>query len=230
MRNAMESATRNWLGEGAKTAGSTAKIQLVSPRTGRRIVFDATPSFNESQSVNYSPISVVQTPGAFMRFEGSTGRRFDLSEIVLVSRNGVEARQNLVYLHTIRGWCKPYFGDGKQSDRSVIAQWEDSNSRELVDWQGAPPEILRFSAYTNTTKDSIKHRIPVVIENYTFNYPNNTSLIRTAVQDGLADDPFGDTPFPIMMTIGLSLSETHSPDELNAFDLISYRNGILPGY
>lgn len=92
---------------------------------------------------------------------------------------------------------------------------------------GAPPEVLYLSAYSNPalvggqwgTATNI-YRIPVVITNLGITYPNDVDYIPTMDKE----------PFPIIMSITLSLAETHSPREFEKFDIFKYRDGKLPGF
>lgn len=92
---------------------------------------------------------------------------------------------------------------------------------------GAPPDVLYLTAYSDSrdtggTLDKVTNifRIPVVITALSITFPNDVDYIPTV--DG--------QPFPIIMSISLSLVETHSPREFEKFDIFKYRDGLLPGF
>lgn len=92
---------------------------------------------------------------------------------------------------------------------------------------GAPPEVLYLTAYSNPSitdgmldRSTNIYRVPVVITNLSITYPNDVDYIPTL--DG--------EPFPIIMSLSVSLSETHSPQEFENFDIFKYRDGKLPGF
>ena len=87
---------------------------------------------------------------------------------------------------------------------------------------GAPPAILYFSAYSSEKEGHLTHlnRIPVVIQNLGISYPSDVDFIPTLELE----------PMPTIMSINISLVETHAPAEYNTFSLIQYKNGNLPRF
>lgn len=92
---------------------------------------------------------------------------------------------------------------------------------------GAPPDVLFLTAYSDARDmggklDRVTNifRIPVVITGLSFTFPNDVDYIPTVEGQ----------PFPIMMSVSLSLAETHSPREYEKFDIFKYRDGLLPGF
>lgn len=90
---------------------------------------------------------------------------------------------------------------------------------------GSPPEVLYLYGYSDAGKSPTSspqnlRRIPVVLTSIAFTYPNAVDYIPTT--DGI--------PFPIVMDITLSLSETKSPFELEQFSLNDFRQGKLIGW
>lgn len=201
------------------------KIRLYSPRTQKLVVFNTTPSLTENKSVAYSTLNPVHMPGTYYVYENSPGRKFDLSEITLVSRNPNEARRNLQRIVTLRGWTMPYFGS---TDAPLRVLNETNVTDELKGWLGAPPETLLFSAYAKDNTGGNMNKIPVIIESLNINYPNTVDYIPTAsLQEG---DALGGVPFPTITTITVSLAEQHSAAEFEKFNLIAYRNGVLNAF
>ena len=164
-------------------------------------------------------------PGSYYVFENSPGRKFDVSEFTLASRNQKEARENLQIINTLRGWTMPYFGS---ADAPSAVLYENTVKNELKDWMGAPPEVLRFSAYSSSSARGNIYDLPVVIDSLSIQYPNTVDYIPTASYG--KGDALGEVPFPILMTVGISLLEQHSAQEFEKFNLIEYRNGILPSF
>lgn len=92
---------------------------------------------------------------------------------------------------------------------------------------GAPPEVLQLTAYSSALNESgLLNKmtnitnIPVVILNLNYAYTNDCDYIPTIQGQ----------PFPIIMDIAISLVESHSPAELEQFDIYKYRAGTLPGF
>lgn len=220
-------------------------IKLVSQTNipmdaNNRVVFYVTPDLSESQTVNYSTIEPVHMPGQIYVYKNSTSRTFNLSNIKLISRTQEEADANLTSLWTLRSWTKPRFGI-KSHNLDKDQQKERERQRTLVeretftveqkanklgiDLLGAPPEVLLFSAYSagqTGTAQKMEHirRVPVVISSLTIPYPSDVDYIIST--NGVA--------MPTVMTIDLTLLETHSPREFENFSLNDYKKGILPNF
>lgn len=102
-----------------------------------------------------------------------------------------------------------------------------TDNQAQLKFLGAPPDVLYLTAYSDARDTGGKlnrptniFRIPVVITSLSINFPNDVDYIPTI--DG--------QPFPIIMSISLSLVESHSPREMEKFDIFKYRDGLLPGY
>lgn len=115
-------------------------------------------------------------------------------------------------------------GPGQYKKVPVGSEQVDQPGKRFL---GAPPEVLYLTAYSDSvnTSGSLNKvsnitRVPVVITNLTITYPNDVDYIPTTSGE----------PFPIIMSISLSLVETHSPKEYELFDLFKYRKGLLPGF
>jgi hypothetical protein len=99
-----------------------------------------------------------------------------------------------------------------------------SQGKEML---GAPPEVLKLSAYSNATNENgILNRmtnissVPCVITSLSYTYTDDVDYIPTIQGQ----------PFPIVMNLTISLAESHSPQELEYFDIYKYRAGTLPGF
>jgi hypothetical protein len=202
-------------------------VRLVSARdSSRNVVFNTMPIVSEAGNVNYQQISPTHMPGSYQVYENTSSRTYDLSDIKLISRNSVEARENLIRLNQLRAWRFPYFGN---PDAVVVGgNITEDQASELRDYLGAPPEVLYLSAYSsNETRGNI-FKIPTVMSNLSITYPNDVDYIPTA-KVGSAD-MIGDVPFPVIMTIGITLTEQHSADEYERFNLIAFKNGQLTNF
>lgn len=235
--------------------GNLYRVKLVTQHTAteslenqERVVFDVTPELSESRTVNYTNIDPVHMPGQIYVYKNTTARNFSLSNIKLISRTQDEAEKNLTYLWLLRSWMMPRFGTGsstlepaQQSRRAELRGRPQSPEelqkrresgelgRELL---GSPPPVLLLSAYSrdigyaSSSADQSERlrehisRVPVVMQNLTIPYPSDVDYILT--QDGV--------PMPTIMTIDMTLLETHSPAEYEKFSLQDYKAGILPNF
>lgn len=165
------------------------------------LIFDVMPQIDESRQIDYDALQLVHHPGVIQKYK-STGARTWSVRGKLITRNRVEATKNLDILNMIRAWSMPYYGEGT-AQNPMVSQY-----------LGAPPPILTLSAYGPKTIGPLK----CVLTNYSWDWPNDIDWLPTV--EG--------TPFPVLMNVSLSLTETWSPDEFSGFDIIKYRNGELP--
>lgn len=101
---------------------------------------------------------------------------------------------------------------------------------------GAPPDVLLFSAYSATSGETggmtktegLTHirRIPVVITTLNITYPSDVDYIPAS---GGGSGGEG-VPMPTVMSVEITLNETHSPDEYSNFSLEDFYNGRLEGF
>jgi len=211
------------------------------------VVFDVTPDLIETRNVNYKSLEPLHAPGQVFVYQNTNSRTFNISNVRLISRTSHEASLNLARLWTLRGWTTPQFGQGPQAHEDA---WIDelvknnlpavqarmarnrrsrsSTPRVNKSFLGAPPQILLLSAYSRTgavngTK-GIGHirRVPVIIQQMSIPYPSDVDYIPT--------DDENPTPMPTVMTLDITLLETHSPTEYENFSLDDYRLGNLKGF
>jgi hypothetical protein len=105
------------------------------------------------------------------------------------------------------------------SVREMIRQMSDSGN--TLPFLGAPPPILRLTAYTGGGIGHIRN-VPVLITQMSIPYPSDTDYIPTAEANP--------TPMPTIMTIDIQLTEAHSPNEFERFDLQDFKTGKLSGF
>lgn len=213
------------------------------------VIFDVPPTLVENGGVDYDAIQIIQGPTSFQAYRGTPARAFSMSDIKLISRTTVEARENIQKLNILRGWRMPYFGStGTEADK-LAAIFSNSAGRGVVPLSplsrlknstkslkmrlGAPPEILLFSAYTDSTTSTVVsrgniHRVPVVLTSLSITYPNDVSYVITSKRGTV--DALGGVPFPTIMTISVELTESHSPSEASKFNLAKYTSGVLDGF
>lgn len=109
--------------------------------------------------------------------------------------------------------------EGELSVREMIRQMSDSGNS--LPFLGAPPPILRLTAYTGGGIGHLRN-IPVLITQMSIPYPSDTDYIPTA--------EINPTPMPTIMTIDIQLTEAHSPNEFEQFDLQKFKTGDLSGF
>ncbi len=193
------------------------------------VVFQATPELTESRTANYSQISPVHAPGQFYVYTNTQSRQYSLSSVKLISRTSAEARNNIERLNTLRGWLMPYFGSTSVTGMLSALQ---TSQQVLSKRLGAPPEVLLLSAYSSSTTSGTftgnVNRVPVVITSLTIPYSSETDYIPTAFR--YDNDPLGGVPFPVIMSLDIQLSETHSPYEYSGFNLSKYQAGVLDSF
>jgi hypothetical protein len=200
-------------------ASDSFKIKLISATFDATVVFHVSPgAISETNTANYSTIEPIHTPTSYKVFKNTQARTFSF-EAKFVSRNAEEAQANIQTIQQLRGWMRPYFGQGTA----------ESIYSEVF---GAPPEVLYFYGYTNIGADSngspASQRnwtpnyagIPVVIESLNITYPDSVDYIQTSTGE----------PLPIIMTASISLGETHSPLEVYEFDIAQFYDGTLVNF
>lgn len=190
-------------------------VRLKSLSNKAVVAFRVSPDINETRNAAYKTIDPIHMPGAIQIFTHSSPRTWSLSGIKLVSRNGLEAEENLATINQLRSWMMPFFGATDTAGKGT-PQYES-------DLLGAPPEVLEFTAYSDKGKMGITNirKIPTVMTNLSIPYPTDVDYIETALTK---------QPFPTVMSIDIILVETHSPKEFGEFDLIKFRNGELEGF
>jgi hypothetical protein len=190
------------LGQGAQSGGiSKLGVKLVSKVTGDLIFFDVMPSIAENRSVSYDEIIIAHHPGTIVKYNHTAARGWSISNIKLVSRTIAEADANQKTLNLLRSWMMPYYGYGTElSDPTKL---------------GAPPEVLTFSAYGEQNIGEIL----VVVESANWDWANDIDYIHTSNNE----------PFPVLMTISITLKEAWSPRQYSGFSLQDYKAGNLSG-
>ena len=168
---------------------------------GDEVVFNVSPTIDESRAANYDHMSPVHHPGSIQVYKSTEARSFNVSA-KFISRTAAEASQNIININLIRSWVMPYYGQGTAQS-------------SLSSMLGAPPDILIFDVYGDTNISNL----PVVLTSYHWVYPDSVDYIPST--DG--------TPFPMIMEVTLSLTEAYSPEEYTGFDITKYKSGDMVG-
>lgn len=207
------------------------------------VTFDVTPDFIETRNVNYSTIEPLHQPGQIYVYKNTSSRNFNISNARMISRTQEEADKNLRRLHMLRGWTMPRFGsksstldsdqasarvENPETSTEIKAQGRRDNAVEFFGTEvlGAPPQVLLLSAYSSATSPSgrgqAQHidRVPVVMQQLNIPYPSDVDYIPTTTG----------VPMPIIMTVDITLVETHSPAEYERFSLGDFRRGRLRSF
>lgn len=183
---------------GPRSDNNDVVVVLESTISSEYIKFRVSPRVSETRSAQYSEINLIHHPGSILKYERTSSRSWGITA-KLVSRNQQEASENQNILNVIRGWVMPYYGAGtEQNDPDKL---------------GAPPPILLFSGYGPSNIG----KIPVVIENYSTDWPNDCDYVPTMTGD----------PFPVIMDITVNIKESYSPAEYSNFNLFAYKSGWL---
>lgn len=180
------------------------KVRL-SSGDGDTIILDAMPTIDESRSASYDPVNIIHHPGEILKYRSTSSRTWGI-QTRLVSRTPEEAAKNLKYVNIIRSWVMPYHGLGTAN---ALGQEQGSKL-------GAPPPIITLQGYG----DKMIGPITCVLESYNWSWPNDVDYIRTE-GDGV--------PFPVIISVSLSLKEALSPAEYSGFNIFAYREGLLGG-
>jgi len=203
--------------------------------SGNIVTFDVTPDLIESRNVNYSSIEPIHAPGAISAYKNTSSRSFNISNIKLISRTQQEADLNLKRLWLLRSWCTPRFGASStlNQNQASLRTIQSKNPGFVVETfdttdfgtelLGAPPAVLYLSAYSRSSgSGKMQHinRVPTVIQQMSIPYPSDVDYIPTT----------NDVPMPTMMTLDITLMETHSPGEYERFSLDAFKTGNLRNF
>ena len=178
------------------------KVTLTDDTAGSHVIFTVMPHISESRTAQYDSFTPLHHPGQILKYKGTDSRSWSV-QAQLISRTPLEASINLSYINIIRAWTMPYYGTGT-----------DSSSPELL---GAPPPILTLTAYGDKMIGPVK----CVLKSYNWDFPNDVDYIQT-----FDANP---QPFPVILSVTLSLEESWSPAEYSGFDINEYRAGNMQG-
>lgn len=225
------------------------KVKLVSQRfTSQRVSFDATPDVIENRNVNYKTIDPIHAPGQILAFTNVSSRTYNISNIKFISRTVEEADKNLKRLWLLRSWTMPRFGKSTLTQEQTLQrelnppaalevfdeqpnfqeQQRQNRQRYGQERRGEPPEVLLLSAYSRPNNRTGQGRtigqhinkIPVVIQQLSIPYPSDQDYIHTSEY----------VPMPMIMTLDMTLMETHAATEYERFNLDAFKRGLLTSF
>lgn len=229
------------------------RVKLVSrapqpPFGYNKVTFEVSPELVESRTVNYSSQDPVHMPGQIFVYKNTQARTFNISGAKLISRTPAEAENTLQKLRILRGWTMPRFGinsqtsgaGNQQDQQDILASAQKIGNSIFIDQSllqpqgtgellGSPPEVLYFSAYSNSINDTnaIKsfrgqlYNIPVVIQSLSIPYPTDVDYIISSPSQA---------PIPLIMAVDIQLIEAHSAQEYEQFNLNDFKQGNLAGF
>ena len=129
------------------------------------LLFPFTPSIQETQTVNYESYDPVHSNQQFLAYNRTPAKEYTISG-PFTSMNQDEARYSLAVIHFLRSVTKMYFG--VKSDITANEKIIDA-----VKLRGTPPPILLLNGYGT----AIFHNVPVVITNYTVEFPQDVDYV-----------------------------------------------------
>lgn len=225
------------------------KPELVNPfRTrlrdvyGNSVSFDASPELTETRQTNYHSLDPTHLPGSIQVYKNSNSRTFNISSAKFLSRTPIEADKTIKRLWILRSWGMPRFGTGSSTtneferfarfyrDLSPDSYLETKNNPDRdVDLStggeinGAPPQIVFLSAYSSDAISGVPQhirKVPTVMASFSIPYPTDVDYIPSS----------NGVPVPTIMSVDMTLTETHSPIRYENFSLYAYKQGVLPGF
>lgn len=195
----------------SNTDGATSAILNdvnfpVEPLSEARVEFDIMPEVSENRVAEYEALSAPQMPGEFQKYRGTKSTVWQITGM-FTARTRDEAKRNYLYLNTLRGWTMPYFGDKQKT--------QFSGSGKL----GAPPPVLQFTGWRG-----LVGKVPVIVSTLSWSWPRDCDWIPTGVIDPVSGQ---EIPFPTVMNVNVTLTESFSALQFNGFDLVAFRNGRM---
>lgn len=155
-------------------AENKSKVKIVGP--SGKVIFMVSPgSLSESRSANYDQWNLVHLPTDLYAYRNTTSRSWEI-QVQLVSRTKIEAASNSKILNTVRSWLLPDFAN-----------------------YGAPPDILKFSAYS----DPNINEVTCILRSYSWNYPSDVDYVFDA-----------EHKMPVIGSLGVSLVEIYSATQI----------------
>lgn len=178
------------------------RVVLSEIGSSNEVVFRIMPEISESRTVKYDAIAPPQSPGAFQKYTGTDSVQWSVNA-TLTCRTTEEATENLRIINQLRAWTMPYFGENTRID--------------YPDKIGAPPPVLRFSAYRN----QMVGPVPVIITSLNWPFTQDVDYIPAYELGGGGSL----IPFPTVIKVAIQLVETFSTDQFNGFNLTEFRLG-----
>ena len=144
---------------------------------GLGIIFPIQPDITYSQSVNYTPYDLTHTNYGFNAYRNTPSPNIQIAA-QFASTTEEECAYTLGVIHFLRMVTKMFFGIGDP-------------------FKGAPPPILRFSAFGSQQFNNVR----VVVANFATTYDSGVDL-----------KDYGGQQVPVIQTIAVDLMIQNSPD------------------
>jgi hypothetical protein len=180
-------------------------LLAIEPLSEDEVLFEIMPQVSESYTANYEALSPSQMPGEFQKYKGSSSGQYNISNAKFTCRTREEARRNYIYLNTLRGWTKPYFGEN-----------------QAIQFQGklgAPPPVLELFGWRN-----LLGPISVVLTRLQWTWPDDVDWLPTGIFDKTSNK---EVPFPSVLSVSIDLVESLSAEQFNSFNLVAFRRGFI---
>lgn len=196
-------------------------------------MFPYTPTINCSSSINYGSQEIAHSIQDFKYFIRNQSPAFQLSGNFTCENNDT-ARYTMACIHFLRSVSKMHFGgfnssststvssssstistviDNATSTLSSLATTTTTSTDSLV---GAPPAMLFLNGYGKF----MFNNLPVILENFTFQLPENVDYVEFTV-DGQ------NVWLPVILNISLNLTYQNTPSEARKFSYDDFRTGAL---
>lgn len=166
--------------------------------TDDAVVFPYTPDVSMANTASYTPTKPVHSNFAFYSYQNSAADTINITGDFTVEIEE-EGKYWIAMNHFFKSVTKMAYGEN-----SILPQ-------------GAPPPICKLQGYGN----HIFHNVPIVINNYSVNYPNDVDYVLVR---GFAGDPQG-TYVPIRSTVNISCNIVHSREKIKTFSLDTFVKG-----
>lgn len=171
----------------------TYKVYLVSTLNAKNMfMFRTQPVIQMSDTAQYSEFSPLHAPGHILSYKNSPSRSFSISDFKLISRTAAEAQENLKYLHLLRSWTKPYFGQAQASSERLRTDHTDvpSNEALAINAQASSRVARQGATYQSAETISVNAEAARIIRERPGTYYNGTKTQTTdahliAATDGL---------------------------------------------
>ena len=165
----------------------------------RGVIFPYTPVFSLSANAQYNPYQTTHSNYSVISYAMSNVSPFTLTG-QFTCGTMEETRYSMAAVHFFRTVTKSRFG-------------------QVDDYRGAPPPLLKFSAYG----DLIIKNAPVVVSNFTMTFSDDVDYV-----DVLYDNVDFHSRIPVIFTVSVELQPQYLPTkQFREFDIMDFAKGNL---
>lgn len=158
-------------------------------KTDNKLIFPYTPTISVTHQAGYNALTPVHNNYPFLSYSGSKIENITI-EAPFYVEDYDEGLYWLAVLHYFKSVTKMAYGESA--------------------FQGTPPPVVKLNGYGS---DVFKN-VPVVVESFTLNLPNDVDYM-TAAQNKV----------PIKSTFAITLKPIYSREEVRNFSLAKFING-----